>query len=338
MKRELDAAGIYDDHLRAAYAECRAYLRRRGTAAYPATRSLLPPGRRPFWDAIIAFTTYVDSLLDDPNAPVAERAIRFDGYVQGFEELTEGDDPWLGNTGHGPQLARAFAHFAAAWRLPQASVRLSLSTVRSDLYVTHYETFADLADYIAGVCVQGTLWGVPLFDPRDERAAACAAAAMSFGLQLTDYIRDLRADLEDGRLYLPLEDLDRFGLRRADVERAATAGRMTPELRELVHFELERARRYLDEASRLRHAVHPAMREMPRMHVALARAEVNRIARDRYDVFQPSWRRRRVSALRGGVSLGAARLRARVTWLLNPPPPPGPTTSPTGEVRTDSYD
>jgi phytoene synthase len=123
-----------------------------------------------------------------------------------------------------------------------------------------------------------------------------------------------------GRLYLPAEDLARFGLRRADVERAAMEARMTPALRELVRFEVRRARGYLDQAAEWPRLVHPSMREMPRQYVALAYGAVERIARDDFDIFHPSRRRRLAGALHGAVAVGAARVRAQATWLWHRPP------------------
>ncbi|MBE1537650.1 squalene/phytoene synthase family protein [Actinomadura algeriensis] len=326
MKQNLDAAGLRDPGLRTAYAACETFLRRRNSAAYPAARSLLPPGRRPYWDAILAFTTYVDDLLDDPAVPVEERAASYDGYTRRFRLRAEGREPWPDPPDEGALLARAFADFTATWRIPGASVHLFLDTIRTDLHVTQYPTFDDLSRYITGVCVQGSQWGGVLFNPRDERAAAAAASAMSFGLQLTDYLDDLREDLADGRLYLPLEDLDRFGLCRAEVERAAETATMTPRLRELVRFQLHRARAYLDEAARWRPLVHPSMRELPRQYVALARAETDRIARDDYDVFHPSRRRRATAAVRAAAALGAARVRARASRLSHAVPVPPTAT------------
>ncbi|WP_242882745.1 squalene/phytoene synthase family protein [Actinomadura litoris] len=333
MKSELDAAGLHDPRLRAAYADCARFLRSRNSAAYPAARALLPPSHRPYWDAILAFTTYVDDVLDDPDVAVAERTVRYERYTAQFHMLRTGEDPWPSEDGRPAHLARAFAHFSTAWRIPEDSVRLFLDTISTDLHVTQYETFAELAGYVHGVCAQGSQWGGLLFHPRDEEAAAAAAEAMSFGLQLTDYLRDLREDLHDGRLYIPVEDLDRFGLTREGLERTVRMGRTTPALRDLVEFQVRRAREYLDKAAGWWRLVHPSMRELPRQYVALARASTEQIVRDGYDVLRPSRRHRAATAFHAAVVLKAAGVRGRATRLLHPAPPPVRAPEPGAPAR-----
>ncbi|AEW99035.1 squalene/phytoene synthase family protein [Streptantibioticus cattleyicolor] len=298
--RDLDAAGLTEPHLRAAYAGAARYLSRRNSAAYPVTRCLLPPGKRPYWDAILAFSTYVDDLVDDPGAAPECRVARYEGYERAFFRLLDGDDPWDGDgdgvprqrdgsgvaaAEDGRHFARAFAHFVRTWDIPADSVRQFMATIRTDLWVTEYPTFRDLERYIHGVCAQGSLWGNALLEPRGEEAAG-KSAAVSFGLQLTDYLRDLHEDLTVGRLYVPLEDLERFGLERGELQAAAEERRMTEPLRDLVRFQVERARAFFDDAADWWRLVDPASCELPRQYVRLGRNSLEQIARADHDIFR----------------------------------------------------
>jgi 15-cis-phytoene synthase len=304
--RDLTAAGLRDERLVAAYSGCAAYLARRNSAAYPAARRLLPPWKRPYWDAMLAFSTYVDDVIDDPLTPPGERVERYRAYERYFFRLMDEDDAAAARMllaeggGHpadgeppsatGRHLAYAFRHFARTWGIPPSSVREFMETIRTDLHITEYPAFADLERYVAGVCGQGSMWGNTLLEPISP-AAAPKSVALSFGLQITDYLRDLREDLADGRLYLPLEDLARFGLSRAEVESAAAEGRMTEPLRELVRFEVDRARRFFDECDDWWRLVHPSSCELPRQYVRLGRNTLEQIARSDHDIFRARPRR-----------------------------------------------
>ncbi|RLV09121.1 phytoene synthase [Streptomyces griseocarneus] len=278
---------------------------------------LLAPDKRPYWDAMIAFASHVDDLIDDPDRPVAARAAQYDAYAREFLTFLAGENPWphppeTTQEAVGRHLARAFAHFVTTWNIPQESVRGFLETIRTDLEVTEYPTFADLATYVDRVCGENTRWGNVLLmsGGRSTERADAKAGAASFGLQLTDYLRDLGEDLGDGRLYLPLEDLERFGLTRACVEEAARARQMTPALRDLVRFEVDRARRYFAEAADWWRLVDPAARELPRQYVRLGQFTLEQITRSGHDIFRTAPRARLMCAISSCTSfaMGYARV------------------------------
>ncbi|WKX68705.1 squalene/phytoene synthase family protein [Streptomyces sp. XD-27] len=312
--RELTAAGLHDRRIAAAYICCGRYLSRGNPAAYPIARSLLPPGKRPYWDAILAFAVYVDNLIDDRTKSTTERRAQYDAYMKQVLLFLSGDDPWPRDPKTkadlmGRQLALAFRHFTRTWDIPESSVHRFLTTIRTDLWVTEYPRYADLAEYIDGVCGENTIWGNALFGTRDEEADRRAVAA-SFGLQLTDYLRDLGEDLADGRLYLPLEDLRDVGLTRADVEQAARDRRMTPRLRELVEFETDRARRCFAEAADWWRLVHPSGRELTRTYVRLGQISLEQIRRSGHDIFRIRPRARLACATASCAGFAAGYVRA----------------------------
>ncbi|WP_407561923.1 squalene/phytoene synthase family protein [Streptomyces sp. 184] len=321
MTSAIDRAGRRED-----YAVCEAFMRRRGVLVYAMPRMLLPPGRRPYCDAIQAFTIHVDALIDDPRVPAADRVTRYAAYARDVLALLDGDDPWDRPPGSredavGRRLARAFAHFTRVWEVPPGSVRQFLATMASDAHVTEYASFADLERYIRGSGVPYILWVNALLGRRahGSQAAGNGAVAAIFGLQLVDNLRDLEEDLAAGRLGLPLEDLRTFGLDRPALVRAVRERRPTGAVRELVRFEADRALRYLEQAGTWWQSADPVVRELPRQYVRMTRYALRQAVGARHDRFPPS-RRARLgwgAALGGSLAFGCARASAR--RLARPP-------------------
>jgi phytoene synthase len=109
-----------------------------------------------------------------------------------------------------------------------------------DLTVTAYPTYDDLLDYMEGsAAVIGTMM-LPILGSSDPAAAREPARQLGLAFQLTNFIRDVAEDLDRGRLYLPEEDLARFGVTRADLERRVA----TPEIKTLIRNEVSRAREH----------------------------------------------------------------------------------------------
>ncbi|MFH9816640.1 squalene/phytoene synthase family protein [Streptomyces sp. NPDC017230] len=318
--KDIRAANLRDPELCRAYAACGSFLRRNFVAHYFPLRQLLPPGRRPYWDAILALSIHVDDLIDDARVPVPERMVRYDAYTRDFFALLDGQDPWTGPPSSrqdrlGRAFGRAFAHFTRVWDIPRESVELALTNIGADLRVTEYASFADLERHIRGTGGEHNMWLNALLGSRahhSEEAREHAVSAL-LGLQLTDNLRDLREDLADGRLFLPLDDLKAFGLDRAELEAAARDRRMTDRLRDLARFEAERARGHLDRAADWWRWADADARELPRQYVSMARCVLRQVPHSRHDVFHaPALRGRLacVTAAGAGLALGYARRAA----------------------------
>jgi phytoene synthase len=113
-----------------------------------------------------------------------------------------------------------------------------------DLTVTSYETYGDLLTYMEGSsAVIGTMM-VPilgLVPGADLAAARESARELGFAFQLTNFVRDVREDLCRGRVYLPVEHMERFGVTRATLTADAVRDDSSRGVRDLVQFECERA-------------------------------------------------------------------------------------------------
>jgi phytoene synthase len=108
--------------------------------------------------------------------------------------------------------------------------------------------------------------------------------------QLTNILRDIREDLERGRVYLPAEDLEQFGITEADLR----AGKRTPAFLELMRFEAARARGYYKESQPLLDLIHPRSRRSLWALITIYSKLLERIERGGFDVFS---RRVRLSSV-----------------------------------------
>jgi phytoene synthase len=109
-----------------------------------------------------------------------------------------------------------------------------------DLTVTSYPTYDDLLDYMEGsAAVIGTMM-LPILGSIDPAAAREPARQLGFAFQLTNFIRDVREDLDRGRTYLPDSHLAEFGVTHRQLRRRVT----TPAMRELIKYEVGVAREH----------------------------------------------------------------------------------------------
>ncbi|CAL9646856.1 phytoene/squalene synthase family protein [Streptomyces sp. enrichment culture] len=200
--RELDAAGITDPCLRAAYARCRELNARHGRTYFLATR-LLTPDRRPAVHALYGFARWADDIVDslDSGTGPGERADALDRLGTALARRLAG-----GGDGGQPVVA-ALADTARRYAIDHGLFADFLASMRSDLEVTGYAGYEELRAYMHGSAAVIGLQMLPVLGtvtPREE--AAPHAAELGVAFQLTNFLRDVGEDLDRGRVYLP-EDL-----------------------------------------------------------------------------------------------------------------------------------
>lgn len=243
--RELDAAGITAPSLRAAYSHSRRLNATHGRTYYLATL-LLPPAKRPYVHALYGFARHADELVDDLDSPdPAELLAWSDRFLR---DLARGEstDP----------VSRAAIHTAQTWAIPTETFEAFLTSMRMDITVTGYPTYADLARYMHGSAAVVGEQMLPLLEPLDDRAAD-HARTLGEAFQLSNFLRDVGEDLRRGRVYLPQEDLGRFGVTRADLAR----GVVTDQVKALLQFEIARTRELYDRARPGIEMLHPTSRD-----------------------------------------------------------------------------
>ncbi len=294
--RWLHAAGIHDPGLRAAYEECRKLHASFGRTYYLATW-LLPPAKRPYVSSLYGFARYADEIADngDPQTR-ADTLTRWSDAV--LADLRRGDstDP----------VCRALLHTMKVWDIRADHIAAFLASMLMDLTVTEYPTYADLQKYMYGSAAVIGLEMTPILEPLAEGAYE-RAHALGEAFQLTNFLRDIGEDLDRGRLYVPLSDLDAFGVTREELE----ARRVTPRIRELLRYEIHRTRRIYTFAAEGIDLLAPSSRECIRTALALYRGILDEIERADHQVFA---RRARVGLPRRLRVALPAYVRARRLW------------------------
>jgi phytoene synthase len=288
--------------LSAAYERCRQLHARHGRTYYLATL-LLPRWKRRHVHALYGFTRYADEIVDDlastldpPGQAAALQAWgeRFFAGLQGAPV----NDPVL----------PAVVHTVRAFDLEVGDFEGFLASMAADLHTSSYRTYDDLCGYMEGsAAVIGTMMA-PILESSDPPAAREHARQLGLAFQLTNFLRDIGEDLRRGRVYLPTEDLDRFGVTPADLA-AATA---SSAVQTLLAFEIDRARAHYRAAEPGIDLLAPSSRPCIRVAFELYSAILNEIEHAGYQVLGRRVtvpRHRRLSV--AGRHLLAARAAAR---------------------------
>ncbi|MBG0855518.1 phytoene/squalene synthase family protein [Streptomyces spinoverrucosus] len=218
--RELDAAGITDPALRAAYARCRALNARHGKTYFLATR-LLPLERRPAVHALYGFARWADDIVDSLGTGHT-RGDRSDRLAVLRDRLEHGL-----SDGHSTEpVVHALADTARRYVIDHRHFTDFMAAMRSDLAVTDYATYADLRAYMHGSAAVIGLQMLPVLGTVVPRAeAAPHAAALGVAFQLTNFLRDVGEDLDRGRVYLPADLLAAHGADRELLSWSRRTGR-----------------------------------------------------------------------------------------------------------------
>ena len=214
-----------------AYAYCQNVTRQEAANFYYGIR-LLPKERRGALCAIYALARRVDDIGDGP-APRAEKLRRLDEERRKLTAIeTAYDDPVL------VALADAVLRFP----IPVEAFDELIDGVEMDVVGTRYETFADLLPYCRRVAGAIGRLSLGVFETSDRATASVYADDLGVAFQLTNILRDVREDLENGRVYLPAEDLERFGC-----DLTSPDGRID----DLIRFEADRAQAWFESGLKL---------------------------------------------------------------------------------------
>jgi len=219
--------------VRAAYEHCEQVTRTQARNFSYGIR-LLPPGKRRALSAVYAFARRVDDI-GDGTLPAADKLAALADARSAVAAL-ERDGA---RAAAGDPVLVALADAARRHPIPLGAFAELVAGCEADVRGTSYATFGELEHYCR--CVAGSIGRLSLgvFGSRDLGTAEPLADALGIALQLTNILRDIREDLINGRVYLPAEDLERFGAvlrpERADV----LAGE--PGLEDVVRFEARRA-------------------------------------------------------------------------------------------------
>jgi phytoene synthase len=260
------------DELKPAFAAARNICRRHARSFYFAS-FFLPPRKRDAAYAVYAFCRMIDDAIDLPHdesfagarglrhhpAMVSPRSLKVLDPAPGrddhcsidtlenrlamlrdrLDEMYDGrlELPAPAARSEAQHALRAFTHTVHRYEIPKQYFMDVAEGCRMDLTVARYATWADLENYcyhVAGVVglIMSCVFGL-------RHSGACAQAiAMGNAMQLTNILRDVKEDFDRGRIYLPQEDLVRFGYTENELAR----GEVNQRFRELMRFEIARAR------------------------------------------------------------------------------------------------
>lgn len=200
---------------------------------FPVASRLVPGALRPAVVAIYNFARSADDIADEGDDPPQARLARLDAYAWNLDRIERGETP----------TEPPFAPLAATVRrhdLPLQPLRDLLSAFRQDVLKQRYASWTELMDYCARSANPIGRLLLHLYRVHDADNSR-RADAICTGLQLTNFWQDVAIDWSKGRLYLPAEDLNRFGVQEAQI----AAGRCDEQWRGLLTFEIRRTRALL---------------------------------------------------------------------------------------------
>lgn len=235
---------------------------------------VLPSDQRRAIIAVWEFCRAVDDAVDECDAQDVATASR--AVQQWRAELARcygGDTPLT------PQ-GRNLQPFIREFDLPRGAFEDVIDGVAMDLDHSRYESFADLQEYCRRVASAVGMICIRIFRCTSP-ASKEYALHLGTALQLTNIIRDIRTDLQRGRVYLPMEDLRAAGCTVDDL----AAGRVTEPVRKLLAFECARARDYYRKALEARPAVDQRRLVAAEIMRAVYGETLSRIERRGFDVF-----------------------------------------------------
>lgn len=269
-REELRNAGLSLDEC---YALC-GQVQRAHSQTYHLSTLLFPMEVRKHVYALYAFMRYADELVDNPGVTGFEEQL---ASLESFESETMA--AVSGEMVENPVL-RAYTNTVRECEIAPETISAFMESMKMDTCVFRYRTFEDLEVYTYGsAAVVGTMM-CRIMGVEDEMAFP-HAGALGVAMQLSNFLRDVQEDWKRGRIYLPLEDLERFGYSEEDL----AAGIADKRFKELMRFEIERARRlyaFADEGM----SYIPRGRRYPVLVAKkLYAAILNRIEAQGYDVF-----------------------------------------------------
>lgn len=241
MSAELDAAGITDAALRDSYLQCRRLNAKHGKTYFLATR-LLPLAKRPYVHALYGFARYADEIVDDLSSTLTPEEKRnwltswSAGILKDIDKRKSSD-----------AIGLALIDTINRWQIPHHYFEAFLHSMAMDLTITEYPTYEALSEYVYGSAAVIGLEMVHVLGvtkPELLEETLIGAKKLGIAFQLANFIRDIGEDLQRGRIYLPLDELQAFGI---DKERLRSR-RVDSDLKAAIAFQIHRVRELQREA------------------------------------------------------------------------------------------
>ena len=280
----------------ASYRRCREIANEHSKTFYFASLFLAPEKRRAIW-AVYAFCRICDDIADS-SAPAAERLAAIDDWQARLYAVYDGQP--------NHEVTVAFADAVSRFEIPMQPALQLLRGARNDVTVRRYSTYEELLEYCYLVASTVGLLTCPILGYED--GAQEYGIALGRAMQMTNILRDVGEDARAGRVYLPAEDLRRFGYS----EDRLLAGTIDDDFIALMKFQIARVRTMYEEAAPGIELLAPSSRFTVRMAFSLYRRILDEIERNGYDVFTrrafvPMGTKLRMAMTTAVMSLGHAQ-------------------------------
>ena len=263
--------------LEIAYDYCQRVARKQAKNFYYAFRTLPTPKRRAIY-ATYAFCRMCDDIADE-DMPIDEKRRQFSETRNLLTESLRRTGPEVGNDALPPEFA-ALSDATAAFGIPHHYYTQVIEGVESDLVKTRFENFEELKAYCYQVASVVGLICIEVFGYEDE-AAREYAIDMGIAMQLTNILRDIKEDAERDRIYIPLDEMARFGYSEDDLKQ----GIIDERFRSLMALQVNRARDYYQRSQKLFPLIDAGARACPKVLHLAYRSILDRIDAQGYDVF-----------------------------------------------------
>ena len=256
--------------LDACYRECGAITRRHSKSFSLSLRFLPFAKRRAVW-AVYAFCRTADDIVDH-GGTAADRLAAIDAWE------AELRGAYTGRASN--PIFVAFADAAARYGVPLSAALDLLRGARMDVSVGRYATYAELREYCYLVASTVGVLVTPILGALDDSALG-DAVALGHAMQMTNILRDVGEDARMNRIYLPADELARFGYTEADLFASTVDERFAG----LMRFQIERARQLYRDAEPGIARLQPESRYAVRLALHLYRDILGAIETNRFDVF-----------------------------------------------------
>ncbi len=253
---------------------------------FPVALRILPKRYRAHLTALYGFARLVDDIGDEPlpGMPAGASAETITSTrLALLDDLQREVAKIYADGKDGPELdaIRALAATVTECGIPRQPLDDLIQANRQDQLVTRYQTYEELRKYCelsANPVGEVVLYIMSAATPERIRASDSICTA----LQLIEHTQDVAEDLANGRVYLPREDMERFGVTERDLAEPQATG----SVRQLIKFEADRAERLLDEGAPLIGTLHGAARIAVAGYLAGGRAALKAIADSNFDVLK----------------------------------------------------
>jgi len=221
-----------------------------------------------------AFCRVIDDIADSSKLNVVEKRVRLATWRQMLHAAAQDE----------PLLARDVRELIAKYSLPTGMLEEIIAGVEMDLSTLRYPTFEELRIYCYRVASAVGLVSIEIFGYRNQRCKQYAIA-LGLALQMTNIIRDVGKDMQNGRIYLPQEDLARFNYSETELMQRHYNERFV----QLMEFQVRRARQFFADAAAALPAEDRKAMTPAEIMGSVYRGLLRRIELDKFRIFEKNY-------------------------------------------------